>query len=71
MAVKTLIGEEEYLGMSFEDRTPEYVDGELVERSVPNYSHSRTQTKLARRFETLGERLPLFACTEQIGRAHV
>ena len=64
MAVKTLIGEEEYLRMSFEDRTPEYIDGELVERSAPNYSHSRTQTKLAKRFETLGERLPLFACTE-------
>ena len=60
MNVKTLISEEEYLRMSFEDRVPEYVDGELVERGVPNNSHSRTQSKLGSRFERLGERLPLF-----------
>ena len=64
MGVKTLIGEEEYLRMSFEDQAPEYVDGELVERGLPNNSHSRTQTTLAGRFETLRERLPLFARTE-------
>jgi Uma2 family endonuclease len=64
MSVKTLISEEEYLRTSFEDRAPEYIDGELVERSVPNRSHSRTQTRLAGQFERLRERLPLFACTE-------
>ena len=60
MAVKTLISEEEYLRTSFLDRTPEYIDGELVERAVPNNRHSRTQSKLVARFERLGEQLPLF-----------
>jgi len=60
MDVKTLITEEEYLRMSFEDRTPEYVDGELVERSVPNNSHSRTHVELTAVFLGLRQRLPLF-----------
>lgn len=60
MSVKTLINEEEYLGMSFEDRVAEYVDGELVARSAPNNSHSKAQIELATRFESLRERLPLF-----------
>src|SRR5713226_10194307 len=64
MNVKTLISEEEYLRMSFEDRVPEYVDGELVERGVPNNSHSRTQCELVFRFRSLQERLPLFPRTE-------
>ena len=64
MSVKTLISEEEYLGMSFQDRVPEYVDGELVERSVPNNSHSKTQIELAIRFGGLRERLPLFPRSE-------
>jgi len=64
MGVKTLISEEEYLRMSFPDRAPEYVDGELVERNLPNTSHSRTQSRVTHRFETLGERLPLFPCPE-------
>jgi len=34
MGVNTLVSEEEYLRMSFPDRAPEYVDGELVERGV-------------------------------------
>lgn len=60
MDAKTLISQEECLRMSFQDRAPEYVDGELVERTVPNNRHSRTQSKLGARFERLGERLPLF-----------
>jgi Uma2 family endonuclease len=60
MSVKTLISEEEYLGMSFEDRVPEYVDGDLVERSVPDNLHSRAQTELVFVFRTLQQRLPLF-----------
>ena len=64
MAVKTLISEEEYLRMSFEDRAPDYVNGELVERSVPNHSHSKTQGELYFRFRSLAERLPLFPRTE-------
>lgn len=59
-----LISEEEYLRTSFLDRTPEYVDGELVERSLPNTSHSKTQVELIFRFGNLRERLPLFPLSE-------
>ena len=61
---KALISEEEYLRTSFLDRTPEYVDGELVERSVPNKSHGKTQVELAFVFRTLQQRLPLFPFSE-------
>jgi len=64
MAVKTLTSEEQYLRTSFPGRTPEYVDGELVERTGPNNRHSRAQSKLGARFERLGEQLPLFARPE-------
>ena len=64
MDVKTLLSEEEYLRTSFEDRAPEYIDGELVERSVPNKSHSRAQVELAFIFRTLQQRLPLFPLSE-------
>jgi Uma2 family endonuclease len=64
MEVKTLISEEEYLRMSFPDRAPEYVDGELVERSVPDKSHSSIQAELTFVFRTLRQRLPLFPFPE-------
>ena len=60
MEVRTLISEEEYLHMSFEDRTPEYVDGELVERTMPNNSHSKAQGEVVFVFRKLQERLPLY-----------
>ena len=46
--------------MSFEDRTPEYVDGELVERTMPNNPHSEAQGEVAFVFRKLQERLPLY-----------
>jgi Uma2 family endonuclease len=55
---------EEYLRTSFPDLDREYRDGELVERSVPDYLHSRTQVRLAALFEALCKRFPVFACTE-------
>ncbi len=64
MATKTLLTEEEYLAMSFDDRTPEYVDGELVERAWPNRSHSKTQHKFGRAFGRLEERLPIYVRPE-------
>lgn len=54
------ISEEAYLHTSFLDRTPEYIDGELTERTEPNNRHSRTQSKLIARFERLGEQFSLF-----------
>jgi Uma2 family endonuclease len=41
MPAGTLISAEEYLRMPFEGTEPDYVDGILVERSMPNNSHSR------------------------------
>ena len=42
MGVRTLIPEEEYLSTSFEHE-PDYVDGEVVERGVPDNDHSSAQ----------------------------
>ncbi|MDW8353018.1 MAG: Uma2 family endonuclease [Bryobacterales bacterium] len=64
MAVKTPVSEEEYLRTSFGDRAPEYVHGELVERTLPNKSHSKAQVELAFAFKTLQARLPLFPFSE-------
>ncbi len=60
MPTKTLLTEEEYLRTSFDDRAPDYVDGELVERGLPNNSHSRTQQKSVFLFSKLGEQLPIY-----------
>ncbi len=55
---------EEYLRTSFPDLDREYRDGELVERALPDYFHSRTQTRLAAIFDALSKRFPVFSCTE-------
>jgi Uma2 family endonuclease len=46
MGTKTLIPEAEYLHLSFDGPEPDYVDGELVERPMPAYSHSASTTNL-------------------------
>jgi Uma2 family endonuclease len=46
MAAKTLITAEQYLATPFEYE-PEFVRGEIVERPLPNKSHSRIQQLLA------------------------
>jgi Uma2 family endonuclease len=51
---KTQIGVEEYLGLVFDDRPePDYVDGEVVERSLPTPIHSRIQALLILLFAPL------------------
>ena len=45
MAGKVLITPEQYLATHFE-REPELVRGELVEKSLPNLSHGKTQQRL-------------------------
>ena len=55
-----LISKEEYLRTSFADMDPDYVDGGLVERSSPNYFHSRTQVRLADAFKPWQDRGQLF-----------
>jgi len=64
MGCHAITSVEEYLRTSFPDLDREYRDGELVERSLPDYLHSRTQVRLAAIFEALCKRFPIFACTE-------
>ncbi len=57
MASKTLITPEQYLAMHFE-REPEYVRGELVERSLPTKPHSRVQHRLSLLLDRIGDCYP-------------
>ncbi len=41
----TVIPVEEYLAARYDGPAPEYVDGQLVERSVPTWEHSNTQLR--------------------------
>lgn len=43
MATKTRISEAEYLQMTFDGPEPDFVDGELVERGMPNFQHGEVQ----------------------------
>ena len=49
MGARAGISVDGYLHTSFPDLDREYRDGELVERSVPDYLHGRTQALLGRR----------------------
>ena len=64
MGAKAGVSVEEYLHTSFPDLDREYRDGELVERSLPDYLHGKTQLLLAAFFAALRKRLALFPCTE-------
>ena len=64
MSAKAGISVAEYLHTSFPDLDREYRDGEVVERSLPDYLHARTQMLLGVFFETLRKRLPVYACSE-------
>jgi Uma2 family endonuclease len=58
MATGALITAEKYLASHF-DREPEFVRGELVERSLPNKKHGRTQLRLCMLLGGAG-----YGCTE-------
>ncbi|MBM3812963.1 MAG: Uma2 family endonuclease [Acidimicrobiia bacterium] len=64
MGAKTLISQQEYLETSYPDRAPEYVEGEVVERSVPNLFHSKAQKRVLASFERVEAKLDLFAHPE-------
>lgn len=64
MGAKTAFSVEEYLRTSFPDLDREFRDGEIVERSLPDYLHSRTQALLVAFFEALRKRIPVFTCPE-------
>jgi Uma2 family endonuclease len=58
MATKALLTPEQYLAKRFE-RAPEFVHGEIAERTLPNLSHGRTQQRLAVRLDGAG-----YCCTD-------
>jgi Uma2 family endonuclease len=63
MPIKAALSEEEYLRTSFPGVDQEYRDGELVERSVPDLFHGRTQGDFYVYFRK-HEQLKLFASIE-------
>ncbi len=64
MTAGTALSVEQYLATSFPDLDKEYRDGELVERSLPDYLHSKTQGLLVALFVGLRKTFPVFACPE-------
>jgi len=64
MGAKTAISADEYLHTSFPDVDREYRDGELVERTMPDYLHGRTQLLLGVFFEALRRKLSVYVCSE-------
>lgn len=64
MGAKTAISLEQYLRTNFPDVDREYRDGELVERSLPDYLHGRVQGAIFAFFWALRTELALFPCVE-------
>ena len=64
MGAKAAVSVEEYLRTSFPDLDREFRDGEIVERTLPDKLHSRTQVLIAVFFEALRKRFSVFAYTE-------
>ena len=64
MASRLQVGPGEYLSMSFDGLDREYVRGEIVERSMPDYPHGKTQAALGFFFGRLRVSHRLFACSE-------
>lgn len=64
MATKSLVPVEEYLQLSFDGPDREYLDGEIVERSVGDRSHSSVQIRLIQLLEKYEMQAALFAQSE-------
>ena len=62
MASRLQVSQAEYLAMWFDDLDREYVRGEIVERSMPDYPHGEMQSKIGYRFHQLRQSHRLFAC---------
>jgi Uma2 family endonuclease len=63
MATKALITVAQYLATPYE-REPEFVHGELLERSLPTGSHGATQLRLGSRLLTLADTHRLYCGVE-------
>ena len=64
MGTKAALPVAEYLRTSYPDLDKEYRDGELVERSLPDYLHSKTQGLLILLLGALRKTFPVFVCPE-------
>src|SRR5712692_3691550 len=64
MASRLQVAPGEYLATSFDGTDREYVRGEIVERSMPDYVHGRMQAKLLVRCGQLEASHSLFGCSE-------
>jgi Uma2 family endonuclease len=64
MPARTLISVEEYLATSYRPDC-DYVDGEVVERNLGEWDHSRLQTRLLVYLVTRYEKDGVFAVSEQ------
>jgi Uma2 family endonuclease len=64
MGTRAALSVEEYLHTSFPGLDKEYRDGELVERTLPDYLHSKTQGLLVGFFALLRRTLHVFVCPE-------
>ena len=64
MGARTALSEAQYLQTSFQDLDKEYRDGELLERSLPDYLHSKIQGLLVALFVGPRKTLPVFVCPE-------
>ena len=64
MSVLASVSVEEYLHSSFPGHDREFRDGALVERSMPDYLHGKTQALLIALFMALRKRLCLYPCSE-------
>ena len=63
METKTAISVEEYLRTSYE-YDPEYVDGELVERSLPTIPHGRSLVMISSAFVRMQPQCHLFVASD-------
>jgi len=64
MGAKSALSDEQYLHTSFPDLDKEYRDGELVERSLPTYPHSKATYRLLLFFGALAKTLALYPAPE-------
>ena len=64
MGTKAALPVEEYLRTTFPDLDKEYRDGVLVERSLPDYLHGKTQGLLFAFFAALRKTLSVFPAVE-------
>jgi len=64
MGTKAALPVEEYLHTAFPDLDKEYRDGVLVERSLPDYLHGKTQGLLFAFFAALRKTLSVFPAVE-------